>query len=237
MKVLVVFLVGLLILVLSFLFRIGLKRLLNLYPRWNIRANLLTATEFIVWLIYLFWAIDHLFREKFYFHYLVLAIIFIVVGFLSWYLLSDVIAGVVFKSKHNLKIGSYISAGNIKGKIVSQHITFIKFKTEDGQLLRVPYSKINHSVIAEMTYTEASRKHVINLQIENEISKKEAESLIRQAILNSPWSNLNEEPAINFIHSHEKGYVFEVMLFSTNMKHMKFIEMALEKIPGARILT
>lgn len=236
MKVVVVLLAGLLILALSFIFRIGLKRLLSRYPRWNIRANFLTAFEFIIWLSYVYWATDHLFREKFYFQYLIFAIIFIVAGFLSWFLLSDIIAGVVFKSKHNFKRGSFISTGPFKGKVIAQNITFIKLKTEDGQLLRIPYSKINQSVISEMPHTEASRKHILNLQISHEINKKEAESLIRLAIINSPWSNLKEEPAINFIKDDEESHQFEVMLFSTNLKHMKFIEIELEKIPGARII-
>jgi small-conductance mechanosensitive channel len=237
MKYIVVFLVALLVLVAMLLLRLGMKRLVNLYPRLNLRTNFLVSIEFIVWLVYIFWAVNHLFSEKFYFHYLVFAIIFIVFGFLSWFLFSDIIAGIVFKTKHNFKKGSHISAGEYSGQITSQRLTYLKLKTEDGQVMRVPYSRINHAVISEMTHTEALKEHSINLEISNETSKTKAETLIRDAILNSPWSNLNEEPSIKFLAENKKSYVFELMLFSTNLKHMKFIESALEKIPSAKVIS
>jgi small-conductance mechanosensitive channel len=109
-------------------------------------------------------------------------------------------------------------------------------KTEDGRVLRVPYSRINHAIISEMTQSEALREHAIRIEIKNEISKAESESLIRSVILNSPWSNLNEDPSIKFLKEDENSYFFELMLFSTSLKHMKFIEMALEKIPSAHIV-
>lgn len=237
MKFLVVILVALLVLTILVFLRIGLKRLKSFYPMWNIRINLLSAFEFIVWVSFIFWAISHLFRGQFYFHYLVFALIFIIVGFLSWFLFSDIIAGIVFKTKHNFRKGSHISAGDFSGKINSQRLTHIILKTEDGRVLRVPYSKINHAVISEMTHTEALKEHAIKLEISNELNKTKAENLIRGAILNSPWSNLNEEPSIKFLKENEKSYVFELMLFSTSIKHMKFIETALEKIPTAKVIS
>lgn len=237
MKFLVVFLVALLVFATMLLLRLGLKRLRSLYPRWNLRINILESFEFLIWLVFIFWAVDQLFSEKFYFHYLVFAIIFVVVGFLSWFLFSDIIAGIVFKTKHNFKTGSHISTGELSGQITSQRLTYIKLKTEDGRVLRVPFSKLNHAVISEMTHTEALKEHSINLEISNEMSKANAETIIRDAILNSPWSNLNEEPSIKFMAETEKSYVFELMLFSTSLKHMKFIETSLEKIQTAKVIS
>jgi len=237
MKFLVVFLVALLVLVIVTITHLGLKRMSSLYPRWKYRTNFLAIIGFIIWLGYIFWAIDYLFRDKFYFHYLVFAVIFIVVGFLSWFLFSDIFAGIVFKLKHNLKTGTHISAGEFTGKITSQQLAYIKLKTEDGRVLRIPYSKINHAVISEMTHTEALREHTISLEISNKLSKTEAENKIRNAILNTPWSNLNEEPSIKFLAENENSFTFELMLFSTNLKHMKYIEMALENIPTAKVIS
>jgi small-conductance mechanosensitive channel len=236
MKFVIVFLVGLLVLAFTMLISLMMKRLVIIYPRWKSRINLLTSIDFIVWITFIFWAIDQLFREQFYFHYLIFVIIFIVAGFLSWFLFSDIIAGIVFKMKHNLKTGTHISTSDYSGKITSQRLTYIMLKTEDGRVLRVPYSRINHAIISEMTQSEALREHAIRIEIKNEISKAESESLIRSVILNSPWSNLNEDPSIKFLKEDENSYFFELMLFSTSLKHMKFIEMALEKIPSAHIV-
>jgi hypothetical protein len=69
------------------------------------------------------------------------------------------------------------------------------------------------------------------------MNKSEAEALIRNTILNSPWSNLNEELSIKFLTEKEKSFVFELMLFSTSLKNMKFIEMALENIPSVKVIS
>ncbi len=237
MKILFVFLVALFVLAVLTVLHLGLKRLVNLYPRWNFITNNLAAIGFIIWLGFIFGAIDYLFSDKFYFQYLVLAIIFIVAGFLSWFLFSDIIAGIIFKTKHNFKKGSHISAGEFSGQIYSQNITYLKLKTEDGRVLRVPYSRINSAVISEMTHAESLKEHSIHLEISNKTSKPKAETLIRETIFNSPWSNLNEEPSIKLIKENENNYVFELMLFSTNLKHMKFIESALEKIPSVKVIS
>ena len=236
-KFITVFLTALLILVLIAGLRLGTRRLSRFYPRWKFKNSWLVFFEFIVWMGFIFWSIRYLFSEKFYFHYLVFGIIFVVFAFFSWFLFSDILAGIVFKIKHNLKTGSHISAGGFTGKITSQRLTYLKLKTEEGSVLRIPYSKINHAVISEMTHTEALKEHAIQLEISTETSKSDAETLIREAILNTPWSNITEEPSIKHLSENDKNHTFEIMLFTTNLKHMKFIEMALEKIPKARVIS
>ncbi|MBE0648817.1 MAG: mechanosensitive ion channel [Bacteroidales bacterium] len=237
MKFIIAFFVALMAFLMLKAVRIGLKRLAKRYPDWNFRITLFSAIEFIIWLSYIFWALDYLFRGKFYYQYLVIALIFIVVGFFSWFLFRDIFAGVIFKVKHNLKSGTHIRFGGLSGNIKSQHLTYIRIRTDDGQLLRVPYSRLNHEVISEVTHTEALAAHTIHIQVNNEISKSVAESRIRDTILNTPWSNLKEEPTIKFLKESEIGNIFEIMLFSMSQKHMKFIEIALEKIPSLKVIS
>ena len=236
MKIVIAFLAALLMFLALKAIRLGLKRLARLYPAWDFRADILAAIEFIIWLIFIFWASDYLFRDKFYYRYLVLALILVFIAFLSWFLISDIFAGVIFKVKHNLKTGAHIRTGDISGNIKSQHLTYLKIRTDDGQLLRVPYSSLNNKVIAEVMHTETMEEHTLQIRIDVNLNKTDAETLIREKILNTPWSNVKEEPSIRLIKEDEKGSVFEIMLFSMNQKHRKFIEMSLQEIPSARVL-
>lgn len=237
MKFIIAFMIALLVFLMLKAVRIGIKRLAKRYPEWTFRITLLSAIEFIIWLSYIFWTTDYLFRGKFYYQYLVIALIFIVVGFFSWFLFRDIFAGVIFKVKHNLKSGAHIRLGELSGNIKSLHLTYIRIRTEDGQLLRIPYSRLNHEVISEVKNSEALAAHTILVQINHDISKSVAESRIRDTILNTPWSNLKEEPTIKFLKESENGNIFEIMLFSMSRKHLKFIEMALEKIPSVKVIS
>ncbi|HEY9114077.1 MAG TPA: mechanosensitive ion channel domain-containing protein [Bacteroidales bacterium] len=237
MKFVVVFLVAVLVFILLKGSKLGLKRLASLYPGWNFRINMHAVFEFIIWLAFIFWAADHLFRESFFFKYLVIALIFLVILLLSWFLIGDVVSGIIFKMKYNFKNGTYIKTGEISGVIKSQQITYLKLRTEDGQILRIPYSRINQQVISEMTHTETLAEHTIHLQISTKLNKTEVEILIRDSVLNIPWSNLKEEPAIKFLKETENGFLIEIMLFSTNPKHLKLIEVALEKNPDINLVS
>ena len=236
MKFAIAILVALCVLLLLKATRIGLKRVAKLYRDWNFRAGYYSVFQMLAWLVYIFWVMDYLFGEKFYYRYLVIALIFIVAGFIAWDLISDIIAGIIFRMKHDLEEGSRIRTGKFSGSVRSQHLTYMEVRTDEGMIYRVPYSRINQEVISEMTHAEGLEEHTIRLWIDHSIGKQEAESLIRLKVLNSPWSNLKEEPSIRLVEETDKGYVYDILLFSMNPRHKNYIEMALGKMPYAEVI-
>ncbi len=236
MKIVIAILAALLVFLILKAIAWGLKRLLDHYPGFRFNNNQFIVVELIVWIIFIFWSSDYLFLNKYYYHYLVYSLVFIVTGFLAWYLIRDIFAGIIFRLKHNLKAGMHIRAGDLSGRIKSQHLTFLKIKTADGQILRIPYPRINQEIISELTYTDALREHVLHIRVDSSLSMMDATNLIRTTILNAPWSNLNEEPLIKFLKENENGCVFEVMIYSMNANHLKFIEMAIDEVPSVKIL-
>lgn len=216
--------------------RFGLKSFLSRYKRLSSMVNLIVVINLLVWLAYAFWVTDFLFGEKFFYPYLVAVMILIIAGFLAWFLIWDIFAGVVFRVNHNLKNGSNFSAGDLAGQIVSQELTYLKIKTEDGQLLRVPYSKINHKVIAQHAYSGAQEAHVIHLQVDAALNKVETEAMIRATVMNTPWSSLNNDPVVKFLNDSANGHVYEVACFSMSAKQLQQIVMALEMNPAMRVI-
>ncbi len=218
--------------------RIGIKRLSSLYSGLKFIDNLTMPIELIIWLGYIFWAVDFLFKKAFFYPYLIYILIIIVVSFLTWYLFKDIFAGIIFRIKHNLIPGSYIRAGEITGQIKSQQLTFMKIMTGDGQIIRMPYSMIILEAITELAYPGAPEEHTLHLIVDFSAGRTDdAESLIRTVILNSPWSNLKEDPIIKFLKENEQGYLFEVTLPSINRNQIKFIQLMLEETPAMQILS
>jgi small-conductance mechanosensitive channel len=236
MKVLIV----LLVLVLVYLslkgLGIGLKRLSGLRRGWNIRNGYVTSIAFFVWVLFVFWSLGYLFREKFFYPYLIISLIIILVIFLSWYLLNDVLAGVVFRIKHNLKEGAVLNAGKFSGQVKSIHLTHVSMRKEDGNIIRVPYARIIQEVVSEELTALPGKEQLIRIQVTPALTKPEAAALIRATILNNPWSPLNEEPYVRFVNEAEEGNVFEVAVSSFRMKQIQFIEREIENNPGMTIL-
>jgi Mechanosensitive ion channel, beta-domain len=237
MKIIIVILVAILIFLGLWILKLGLKYLLNRYPRLDFVGDFLIIAESLIWLIFIFRSTSFLFREKFYYQYLVISLILIFLGFLTWFFIRDIFAGIIFRIRYNIKTGDYISSGNISGHIKSYHLTSINLLTADGLVLNIPYTRMINEVIAKKEFRGTPEEHKLQLQADLSLGRTNAEELIRTALLNAPWSNLKEEPAIRFIEENGKGYYFEITLYSVKMKNMKFIEMALDKIPSLNIVS
>ena len=237
MKIIIVIIAAALIFLIMTIIRLGIKYLVKHKPGLNIQAKIMIVVEFLVWLIFIFKSIDFLFRGKFYFNYLVISLILIGLGFLTWFVIRDIIAGVIFRVKFNLKAGTHISAGNNSGQVMSQNLTFLKIKTNDGLILNIPYSKMISEVITEKGFRGKPEEHILQLRVDLAFGRINAEEAIRNALLRTPWSNLKEEPIIRFVKENDSGYFFEITLFSIKMKHLKHMESALDKTPYFKVIS
>jgi hypothetical protein len=237
MKFITVILAAALIFLTDRILKLGLKYILNRYPRLDFLGNVLIITEFLVCLIFVFLSTDFLFSEKFYYRYLLGGLVFIVLGLLTWFLVSDILAGCIFRLKYNLKTGTHITAGNLSGQVKSQHLTSIRSITNDGLIQNIPYTWIINKVITEKGFRGTPDEHMLQIQADLSLGRTKAEELIRTALLTTPWSNLKDEPKIRFIEGNDKGYIYEITLFSIKMKHMQLIEIALNKVPSLYVVS
>jgi hypothetical protein len=237
MKIIIVILAAAVIFLGIRIIRLGIKYLLKLKPGFNFPWKIIMVAEFMIWSIFVFRSTDFLFRGKFFYQYIIVSFIVIFLGLLTWFFIRDIFAGFIFRIKYSLKTGTYISAGNINGQIKSQQLTSIRLKTDDGLIHNIPYTRIIDEVITELGFRGTPEEHILQLQADVTLGRTKAEELIRTALLSTPWNNLKEEPIIRFLKENEKGYFFEIKLFSVRMKHIKLIEIALDNVPLLHIIS
>lgn len=224
MKIIIVVIIGVLIYVFLKVINTLFIYINKKYTKWTRRFNLLPAIEFFIWLIYIFWAIDFLFKNKFYYQYLVISLVFILVVFLAWFVVKDFIAGIVFKAQNDLQKNNSIQLGKTSGKIKSQHATHLKVETSSGQIVKIPYSKLNQEIISEASESTTVEEFKFKINVAKNKSKQDIEEKIRFLVINSPWSNLNVSPVIKFLSDNESTFTFEVLINTLNHKHMRLIE-------------
>ena len=234
MKIVTVIIVALAVFIGLKALGIGIRRLAKIFPDWKIRMNFYAVFEFLIWIAFIFWSVDYLFRNLFFFRYLIMLMILVLGVFFSWYLINDMIAGIVFKVKHNLKSGTYIRTGKYAGEIRSMHLTGIQIRTDDGHLIRIPYARLNQEVILELSHAGSYEEHLVQIWVYNTISRAEAEKQIYETIINSPWSILKENPSVHFIKQDENENVFEAVMYLLDVKYLNFIEIALKKNPAIK---
>ncbi|MCF8368867.1 MAG: mechanosensitive ion channel [Bacteroidales bacterium] len=224
MKIIIVLLIGIAVFLLLKALNATNNYFAKQFAKWTQKINLAPAVEFIVWLIFIFWSIDFLFKNKLYYQYLVISIVIIVVIFLAWFVVKDFIAGIVFKVQNDLQFNSHIQLGKITGTIKSQHLTHLKVETSLGQVVKIPYSRLNQEVISEILDSSMVEEFKFQVQSGKGKSKQEIEDMIEFLVINSPWSSSNSSPIIKLISEKEDKFTFEVQVNTLNHKHMRQLE-------------
>ncbi len=224
MKIIIVVLIGISVFVLLKVINTLYIYVNKKYTKWTRKFNFIPALEFITWLIFIFWAIDYLFKSKMYYQYLVISIVIIVVVFLAWFVVKDFIAGIVFKVQNDIKSDNNIQFGKISGTIKSQHLTHMKVETTSGQVVKIPYSRLNQEVISEISDSKTAEEFKFQVTTDRTLSKQDTNENIRFMVINSPWSNINKSPVIKLTSENENTYTFDIMVNALNHKHMRLIE-------------
>lgn len=231
----IVIIIGILIFLGIRILRLGLKYLINRYPRLKILGRIIILVEFLIWITFIFQSGNFLFHGKFFYRYLIYSLMLILLIFFTWFFLLDIFAGLLFRIRYSLGPGTFIQTGNISGQIKSFSPTSVILLTNEGLIQSIPYSKIINEVITEEGSYGLSKENIFQVQADLSLGRAKSEELIRTSLLNAPWSNSKEEPLIRFIKGNEKGYLYEVTLFAKKKKHIKLIVESLGKISSLHI--
>ncbi len=224
MKIIIVLLIGIAVYVLLKAVNALNKYIYHKYAKWTQKFNFVPAMEFIMWLIFIFWANDFLFKNKSYYQYLVLSLIVIVVVLLAWFIARDFIAGIVLRVQNDLQTNNNIQFGNTEGRIKSQHLTHLKIVTPTGQIVKIPYTRLNQEIVSEISDSTAIEEFKFQIQAKKTMSRQDMEEKIRFLLINSPWCNFNKIPVIRLISESEDLFVFEILVNALNQKHILQLE-------------
>jgi hypothetical protein len=170
--------------------------------------RLLPAIEFFTWLIFVFWALFYTLETKTYFPYLIYSLVIVLVLLFSWFILKDVLAGMVFRFQNNHTTGQKISLKGINGRIRNFGITHIQIDS-NGSIFKIPYSRLSGEIISESPEIESNRS-TIRIAVSKPASIDDAIARIRFLLLNYPWIFPESEPSILCSAENENEYIFDI---------------------------
>ena len=206
-----------------------LKFLFNRHLKWKFLLTLIPFLELILGLSAVLWAINFLFQTKSYYNILMISIVVIFVGFVSWFLLRDIVAGYVFRIQNNFRPGAKIQLGTTIGKLLSMNVTHIIIETGDGRTIKIPYSRISGETVSEQHEEIIAEESSLILRLISSKSLNEIEDDIRKAIMNSPWRLLHREPIIKLKSQNGEYFEYEIRVKTRNKKHQQYLYNSLLK--------
>ncbi len=186
-----------------------LKFILKYFPVIELSATLLIV----------FWSTDYLFSEKTYYQTIILSLVVSFIALISWFIARDLIAGIVFRTQNNLRRGASLQLGKIEGKMFGMRATHIVIETDEGKMVKIPYSRIANEIVSEQPEEGVHEDSKLTLKIDKTKSWKDTETHLRNILLNAPWRILSSEPKIKLLSDEGPYYKIQIFVKTRNKKH------------------
>jgi small-conductance mechanosensitive channel len=198
----------------------------------------LPAAELFFWITFLMWASQLLYSRGQIISLVPLLIFTIIIILLGWFLLKDLVAGVIFRINNPYKINDYIHISGLSGKLISIGLQCLEIEDPQGRVIAIPYSKVAGNIISRAFPSQSILSHNFVLKI-NRVPETDIFSLtekLRKTILTLPWSAQKKEPKIEIADESKDFIVFRITIYSLDEIYFKKMEKHIEEKYGVTAL-
>ena len=166
--------------------------------------SLLVGLELAIWMIFLFWLIHYFFMNKSYYNELILVLVVTAVILLVWFYIKDVVAGFLFRIKHNPSLGQILKSDEVHGVIKRMGPSQVFVEHEGGEVMRIPYSiLVGKSLILRSEDVRSASEVLLHLPVSVKGDQVELEKRVRLILLQSPWCVPTKPIKIKFLAGDE----------------------------------
>src|SRR5690606_24198984 len=124
---------------------------------------------------------------------------------LTWFYLKDIVAGYIFRLRHNPVKGQILTCANIHGIVRTLGISQLTVETDEGRWLRIPYSSlVARSLSLQFPRQVIPGETTLELSISNWDNPGKIESIVKTVLAQSPWWIASKPINIQFIPEENK---------------------------------
>ncbi len=183
-KLLYVFVIAVLIVVVS-----RTAQVLSLRNRFVQKyIPLLKLGELTLWSILVFYSMQIIFATTPYYSYLLFASVTIYIGLLFWFYIKDIVAGYLFRIRHNPVKGQTLHYHAMHGTVKDIGISQLLIETTAGQLTRIPYSSLVTQTISLLPpHPVSGGETVLRFEISSVSDMGQIERAAREMLALSSW--------------------------------------------------
>lgn len=144
--------------------------------------------EFTAWTALVFAVIKMFFSNSVYYSYLVLFIEIAYASLFIWYYLKDIVAGFLFRIRHNPIKGQLITNDTLHGTIKGIGTSQLIVESTSGTLTRVPYSGlVTKPLSLQIQYRNVPGETVLKFKLNTLKDHGTLERSVRKALALSSW--------------------------------------------------
>ena len=196
---------------------------------WLRISYLLMGVELLAWTGWLFWVVRQLVHHPAVYAYFTVGIAFLLMGLLTWFLLRDVVAGIIFKLQHNLKLNQSVRVGrsdaptNRTGRLLRLGITALVLESA-GERVKIPYTQLINEAVARSEMSDVIEPFDFMLRVPTSQSKSQWIDTLRKQVLLLPWASAKRVPLVRWQSEEGQFHTFSLRVYSLNARHALLIE-------------
>lgn len=157
--------------------------------------------EVLAWAVFTLFALYNLLAESLW----ISGFIILAVGLIGFNYWRDLFMGIVFRLENNFKKGDPVQYMDHKGLIYKIDKRNIQLKTEDEELIFIPYRGISKDLLIKRQAKGKLKtaKLVINL---NDLTFDEIVPKIQNLVFECPWAIMLEKPLVQLLENDRAGF-------------------------------
>ncbi len=215
-------------------------RALHLIERGNKMRRILLRyfpmMEFAVWLWFVFRASSAAFSQYPYHNIVMSAIALALVLVFGWYLLRDLVAGMVIKTESSLEKDQFLKTELASGRIKRLGHRSVILETDNGDKIRIPYTRLNKLLLTRPAEEEASHSHVIEISVDRKYQAEMIKKDITSQLLNMPWVVTGLPPEVIVSAKDQSFFRVEIRFNVIKKDHVTLVEENIKGYSGTTTL-
>lgn len=194
--------------------------------------RILPLLDLVIVVITIFWLISKIFWGSEMLPLITASVAIILIVLLGWFWGRDFVAGIILKSENYFEKNKMIKLNDKCGRIIKTTLRYLEFETDDGESIKVPYSKVSGDYFSKLSPDEKYESNLITLPVDIKTDTISIRESIRKKIYNSPWYLAGKEPVIEIDTSQEGRYKIKVNIYTINSSHADLIRRELLESMG-----
>ncbi len=143
--------------------------------------------ELFVWLWFIIWSCSIIFLNFAAFPVIMAFIVVIIMGILAWYLLRDIVSGLILCSENGFEPGQVIKTPFIQGTIKKLGYRSIEIISSNGEQVKVPYTMLMNTTVIKPQDNSKWVENVINLEFTTVLDATYVKNLLKRRLMEMPW--------------------------------------------------
>ena len=170
----------------------------------NFFLRIFPVLEVVLWFSFSFWAFYLLFKGYKFYDILTGGLVVVIVAITGWYLLRDIVSGIILKADNALEPGQRIVTSVITGTIKKLGFRSMQIVTGEGEDVSVTYTRLINENIKMPSDSGKYIGRVINLKIDSKYPSERIQNMLLKRMLEIPW--IVSGDTIKVTMTREKDY-------------------------------